>query len=228
MRSLVSTSLRRLVLAMLVVGVVCGVVLAQVVPPLASSAATSVASGARDLASRLPAAGASPAQAALAPPQPVQVQLQQVTWADVVERVDDFFAAELDRAVAASEVVGERGVLRVDVVLGAAELRVRLAVGAGLRGLELCAAEVGVTLAWQGNGVDEIGVVAQTSGELAPALSVGDVVVRVDPRYFRPAEVETLLGDASRARDKLGWSPTIALEEGIGRTIAYFRTVVAV
>lgn len=50
-------------------------------------------------------------------------------------------------------------------------------------------------------------------GDMAPALKAGDVIVRVDPRYFRPTEVETLLGDPSRAKDRLGWTPEITAQQ---------------
>jgi GDPmannose 4,6-dehydratase len=50
-------------------------------------------------------------------------------------------------------------------------------------------------------------------GDKAPALTAGDVIVRVDPRYFRPAEVETLLGDPAKAKDKLGWVPEITVQQ---------------
>lgn len=74
------------------------------------------------------------------------------------------------------------------------------------------AAELGVTLKFVGEGVDEKAVVAAIKGNDAPALKVGDVVVSVDPRYFRPAEVETLLGDPSKAKQKLGWTPEITVQ----------------
>jgi GDPmannose 4,6-dehydratase len=74
------------------------------------------------------------------------------------------------------------------------------------------AAELGITIAWQGEGVHETGVVAAVGGERA-RCKPGDVIVRVDPRYFRPTEVETLLGDPSKAKAKLGWEPTIGFEE---------------
>ena len=67
------------------------------------------------------------------------------------------------------------------------------------------AVELGIELKFQGQGTDEIGVITSITGDKAPAVRVGDVIVRVDPRYFRPAEVETLLGDPTRAREKLGW-----------------------
>lgn len=79
--------------------------------------------------------------------------------------------------------------------------------------VRMSAAEVGVTLEFKGEGVDEYAVVTDIQGDEAPALKVGDVIVRVDPKYFRPAEVETLLGDPSKAKAKLGWVPEITVEE---------------
>ncbi|HQR83282.1 MAG TPA: GDP-mannose 4,6-dehydratase, partial [Thiotrichales bacterium] len=73
--------------------------------------------------------------------------------------------------------------------------------------IEWSARELGVTLEFIGTGVDEKGIVKAIQGDKAPALKVGDIVVQVDPRYFRPAEVETLLGDPSKAKNKLGWVP---------------------
>ncbi len=75
------------------------------------------------------------------------------------------------------------------------------------------AAHLGITLRFEGEGVDEIGVVDAVSGDDAPAVKVGDVLVRIDPRYFRPAEVETLLGDPTKAKDRLGWVPEITVQE---------------
>lgn len=71
------------------------------------------------------------------------------------------------------------------------------------------ASDLGIKVEFKGAGIDEIGVVTAISGTLAPALKVGDVIVRIDPRYFRPSEVETLLGDPTRAKEKLGWVPEI-------------------
>ncbi len=82
------------------------------------------------------------------------------------------------------------------------------------------ARELGVTLEFSGEGVDEIATVAAVEGDNAPALKVGDVVVRVDPRYFRPAEVETLLGDPSKAKQKLGWEPEITTQEMCAEMVA--------
>lgn len=78
--------------------------------------------------------------------------------------------------------------------------------------VRLSASVLGIGLRFSGEGVDEVGVVESNSGEFAPAVSPGDVIVKVDPRYFRPAEVETLLGDPARAKTELGWEPTTTLE----------------
>ncbi|KQM63541.1 MULTISPECIES: GDP-mannose 4,6-dehydratase [unclassified Sphingomonas] len=75
------------------------------------------------------------------------------------------------------------------------------------------AAHLGITLRFEGEGVDEIGIVDKVEGEDALAVKTGDVLVRIDPRYFRPAEVDTLLGDPTRAKDKLGWVPEITVQE---------------
>lgn len=75
------------------------------------------------------------------------------------------------------------------------------------------ASEVGIVLEFEGVGVDEVGRVAAVTGENAPAINVGQVILRVDPRYFRPAEVDALLGDPKRARTRLGWTPQVTFEE---------------
>jgi GDPmannose 4,6-dehydratase len=75
------------------------------------------------------------------------------------------------------------------------------------------ASELGIGLNFEGEGETEIAIVSSISGDLAPALNVGDVICRVDPRYFRPAEVETLLGDPSKAKRLLGWEPSISVQE---------------
>ena len=78
------------------------------------------------------------------------------------------------------------------------------------RFIELAANELGWgAIEWQGKGVNEIG-----------CRSTGEVVVRIDPRYFRPAEVETLLGDPTKAHKKLGWTPTTTLEELVAEMVA--------
>ena len=82
------------------------------------------------------------------------------------------------------------------------------------RFIELAASELGWGgIHWQGEGLQEIGCRADK----------GDVVVRIDPRYFRPAEVETLLGDPTRAKEKLGWIPTTTLEELVAEMVAADR-----
>ena len=79
--------------------------------------------------------------------------------------------------------------------------------------VRMSAAEAGITLEFQGEDIEETAVITAIEGEDAPALNVGDVIVRVDPKYFRPAEVETLLGDPTKAKEKLGWVPEITVEE---------------
>ena len=82
------------------------------------------------------------------------------------------------------------------------------------------AAELGITLDFVGTGVEEKAVVRSVEGDAAPAVKPGDVIVSVDPRYFRPAEVETLLGDPAMAKKDLGWIPEITLDEMIGEMVA--------
>ena len=75
------------------------------------------------------------------------------------------------------------------------------------------AAELGITLRFEGSDIDEIGVVSKISGDDCKGLKVGDVIVRIDHRYFRPAEVESLLGDPKKAKELLGWVPQITAQE---------------
>jgi GDPmannose 4,6-dehydratase len=75
------------------------------------------------------------------------------------------------------------------------------------------AAELGIGLEFKGSGVGEVGIVASISGDRAPKVGVGQEIVKVDPRYFRPSEVEALLGDPSRAMTELGWQPKITAQE---------------
>jgi GDPmannose 4,6-dehydratase len=86
--------------------------------------------------------------------------------------------------------------------------------------IEWSAAELGVTLKFEGDGVDESATVSSIIGDKAPALKVGDVIVRIDPRYFRPTEVETLLGDPTKAKEKLGWVPEITVQEMCAEMVA--------
>lgn len=82
------------------------------------------------------------------------------------------------------------------------------------------AAELGITLRFEGEGVEECAIVAAVEGDKAPGLKPGDIIVRVDPRYFRPAEVETLLGDPTKARERLGWVPEITVQEMCAEMVA--------
>ena len=75
------------------------------------------------------------------------------------------------------------------------------------------AAELGITLRFEGKGIDERAIVDSVDGDNAPAVKPGDVVMRIDPQYFRPAEVETLLGSPAKAKEKLGWEPQITTQE---------------
>jgi GDPmannose 4,6-dehydratase len=74
--------------------------------------------------------------------------------------------------------------------------------------VEAAVKHLGIGIAWEGQGIDEIGRVVTNEGDTGP--KPGDVIIRIDPRYFRPTEVATLLGDASRARQKLNWKPRIS------------------
>jgi len=86
--------------------------------------------------------------------------------------------------------------------------------------IHMAANELGIKVKFTGQGIEEKGIVESVTGDRAPEVSPGDVIVAVDPGYFRPAEVETLLGDPTRAREKLGWSPEITLEEMVSEMIA--------
>jgi len=83
------------------------------------------------------------------------------------------------------------------------------------------AAELGITLEFSGTGVNEIATVVSVEGDKAPAVNVGDVIADVNPRFFRPTEVETLLGDPTYAREKLGWVPEITLEEMVREMVEH-------
>jgi GDPmannose 4,6-dehydratase len=85
--------------------------------------------------------------------------------------------------------------------------------------VELSAKELGFEIEWQGAGIDEVGAVRQRSevrsqkSGVRDRLKDGDIIIKVDPRYFRPTEVDTLLGDASKAREKLGWAPRTSFND---------------
>jgi len=96
------------------------------------------------------------------------------------------------------------------------------------------AGEVGLTLRWEGQGIEEKGIVETVDSAALPAedepaaspltpnasrLAPGDVIVRIDPRYFRPTEVDTLLGDPSKAKDRLGWEPRIRFEDMVAEMV---------
>jgi len=75
------------------------------------------------------------------------------------------------------------------------------------------ATNLGIEIEFVGNGLDEVGVIRAIKNDFTAHLKIGDIIVRVDKRYFRPAEVESLLGDPSKAKLKLGWSPSITAKE---------------
>ena len=84
--------------------------------------------------------------------------------------------------------------------------------------VDFAANELGITLAWSGEGVEEKGTVSAVAGNDAKC-KVGEVIVKVDPRYFRPTEVETLLGDPTKAKEKLGWVPKTTLKELVAEMV---------
>jgi len=84
--------------------------------------------------------------------------------------------------------------------------------------VEFAAEELGITLTWTGEGANEVGTVSAVTGKEAKC-KVGDVIVKVDPRYYRPTEVETLLGDPTKAKEKLGWVPTTTLKELVSEMV---------
>ena len=83
------------------------------------------------------------------------------------------------------------------------------------------ARQLGITMRFEGKAEEEKGIVAAIDGDQAPGLKVGDVIVQVDPRYYRPTEVETLLGDPSKAKAKLGWFPEITLDQMIVEMVSH-------
>ena len=83
------------------------------------------------------------------------------------------------------------------------------------------ASDLGIEIEFSGKGIDEIATVLKVNNEIAPSINAGDVIMKIDPRYFRPAEVETLLGDPSKAKEKLGWVPEITVQEMCSEMVAY-------
>ncbi len=86
--------------------------------------------------------------------------------------------------------------------------------------VRLAAEEAGIELEFSGTDASEIATVTKVDSAIAPAVKVGSVIVKVDPRYFRPAEVETLLGNPAKAKTKLGWVPEITVEEMCAEMVA--------
>ncbi|MFW5389008.1 GDP-mannose 4,6-dehydratase [Yersinia sp. 2542 StPb PI] len=86
--------------------------------------------------------------------------------------------------------------------------------------VRMSAKEAGIEIEFSGKGLDEIATISAISGDHVTSAKVGDIIVRVDPRYFRPAEVETLLGDPTKAKEKLGWIPEITVEEMCAEMVA--------
>lgn len=80
--------------------------------------------------------------------------------------------------------------------------------------------ELGFALRWEGSGANEKGVVSEVAAGSKTTLKPGQVVVRIDPRYFRPTEVETLLGDPTKAKQKLGWSPKVGFRQLVAEMVA--------
>ena len=85
----------------------------------------------------------------------------------------------------------------------------------------MSAKEAGITLEFSGQGLDEVATVTAIDDNIVSGVAVGDVIVKVDPRYFRPAEVETLLGDPTNAKQKLGWVPEITVEQMCAEMVEY-------
>jgi len=83
------------------------------------------------------------------------------------------------------------------------------------------ALQLGITLRFEGAAEKEIAIVDKIVGDKAPAIQVGDVIVKIDPQYYRPTEVETLLGDPSKAKQKLGWTPEITLDQMITEMVSF-------
>lgn len=87
--------------------------------------------------------------------------------------------------------------------------------------VEMAAQNLGITIHWVGEGVGEVGIVASVDEKICPSISIGQEIVRVDEAYFRPTEVEALLGDPSKAKEVLGWEPTIPVEEMAAEMVSH-------
>ncbi|NBW74176.1 MAG: GDP-mannose 4,6-dehydratase [Sphingomonadaceae bacterium] len=86
--------------------------------------------------------------------------------------------------------------------------------------IQWSAEELGIALRFEGTGIEEVGIVDTVTGNISTSVKPGDVIVRVDERYFRPAEVETLLGDPAKAKESLGWYPEISAREMCSEMVA--------
>jgi GDPmannose 4,6-dehydratase len=86
--------------------------------------------------------------------------------------------------------------------------------------IEWSASELGIKVRFEGQGVEEVAIIDRVTSDKAPALKPGQIIVRVDPSYFRPTEVETLLGDPSKAKDKLGWTPETTVQQMCAEMVA--------
>jgi GDPmannose 4,6-dehydratase len=82
------------------------------------------------------------------------------------------------------------------------------------------ATELGLVIEFEGQGENELGVIAKIHGDKCPSLAVGDIIIKVDKRYFRPTEVETLLGDPTKAEKILGWKPQVSAQEVCAEMVA--------
>jgi GDPmannose 4,6-dehydratase len=87
--------------------------------------------------------------------------------------------------------------------------------------VEIAARELGMEIAWHGSGVNERGVISSIMGEKCTGASIGQTIVAVDPQYFRPTEVASLLGDAGKARERLGWTPRTSFEAMVQEMVAH-------
>jgi len=87
--------------------------------------------------------------------------------------------------------------------------------------IKMSAQELGIELTFEGAGVDEKGIVSKIMYPNETKLKVGETIIKIDPRYYRPTEVETLLGDPTKAKEKLGWTPQITVQEMIKEMVKY-------
>jgi len=95
--------------------------------------------------------------------------------------------------------------------------------------IEIAARKLGLVIRWEGQGTEEAGLIEASTGDaplsdvggaaIGDAPRTGSTIVRIDPRYFRPTEVETLLGDATKAREELGWEPKVSFDELVGEMV---------